>query len=304
MGNAFGDEYVSILNRSQLVFNYSVRGEANMRLFEAMACGAVPLVEEGNVEVPLLFQENEHYFTYDPHHLEDRLDELFSDPDRIARVARSAQDAVSRQTLSLQLARLLKSGLGATRTTLTQLSPEELASARVSQVMMRLLGVGYSLQESLVEARLLSPTVSGLERTALVGLLLNIDEADTRQKLSGALTHLIDAFLENKTFPSLWGAFFHWQRSLASEKKEAPQPGKSSLSATKNLIHVCATWAASGWNPGYRYFVSPVALAGKTNLSLNRCFQAFIETGRHDALLEWMENQAHEKRNPPSTSRS
>src|SRR4051812_29640415 len=51
---AFGDGYVDVLGRSRLVFNYSIRGEANMRLFEAMACGTAPLVEASNQEAPIL----------------------------------------------------------------------------------------------------------------------------------------------------------------------------------------------------------------------------------------------------------
>ena len=55
---------MEVLNRSRMVFNYAIRNEANMRLFETMACGAAPLVEEGNQEVSILLKEGVHYLGY------------------------------------------------------------------------------------------------------------------------------------------------------------------------------------------------------------------------------------------------
>ncbi len=47
----YGSEYNRLLNQSRLVFNYSIRGEMNLRAFEAAASGAVVLMEETNLEV-------------------------------------------------------------------------------------------------------------------------------------------------------------------------------------------------------------------------------------------------------------
>ncbi|HLP40562.1 MAG TPA: glycosyltransferase, partial [Fibrobacteria bacterium] len=100
---AFGPAYVEVLNRSRLVFNYSVRGEANMRLFEAMACGAVPLVEESNQEAAILFQEGRHYFRYAPGRLEATVEALLARPERIAEAAEAARMEVARHTKARQL---------------------------------------------------------------------------------------------------------------------------------------------------------------------------------------------------------
>lgn len=105
---AFGPAYVEVLNRSRLVFNYSIRGEANMRLFEAMACGVAPLVEASNQEAAILFQEGKHYFRYHPDRLEARLEELLSDPVRLAEAGEAARAAVARHTKADQIRSLLE----------------------------------------------------------------------------------------------------------------------------------------------------------------------------------------------------
>ena len=107
LGQAFGEAYVDVLNRSRLVFNYSIRGEANMRLYEAMACGAVPLVEASNLEVPLLFQEGRHYFSYATDRLEETLEFLLADPARIEAASAQARAAVTGHTKADQLKALL-----------------------------------------------------------------------------------------------------------------------------------------------------------------------------------------------------
>lgn len=52
----WGEDYVRLLNRARIVFNHSVRGEANLRCFEAAACGAMLLCEAENEELPEVFQ--------------------------------------------------------------------------------------------------------------------------------------------------------------------------------------------------------------------------------------------------------
>src|SRR5690606_25983632 len=97
-------------------FNHSIRGEANMRLYEAMACGAVPLVEASNQEAAILFQEGRHYFRYEPATLERTLDALLADPARVETVSTAAREAVGRYTKTEQIRSLLGfAGLAAGR---------------------------------------------------------------------------------------------------------------------------------------------------------------------------------------------
>jgi MoaA/NifB/PqqE/SkfB family radical SAM enzyme len=71
----FGAEYARMLASSILVFNQSIRDEANMRFFEALACGAFvlnPRLEELDL---LGFSPNEHYLAYES--LEDAVNDYF-----------------------------------------------------------------------------------------------------------------------------------------------------------------------------------------------------------------------------------
>jgi glycosyltransferase involved in cell wall biosynthesis/tetratricopeptide (TPR) repeat protein len=51
----FGDEYRALLRRARVVFNRSIRGECNQRVFECLASGALLFQERGNAEVAALF---------------------------------------------------------------------------------------------------------------------------------------------------------------------------------------------------------------------------------------------------------
>ncbi len=292
LGRAFGQDYVTVLNRSRLVFNFSVRGEANMRLYEAMACGAVPLVEAGNLEAPMLFQEGVHYFSYTPERLEETLDALLADPARIARAARAGSEAVANQTLPLQLARLLDEGLAGTRTAAAAPDPETLASARLSQVLMRLLGAGYTPEESLREARALSASLPSLGGAALIGILLELQSTDGGEALGPTLSRLLDALLNAASLPSLWKSYFSFLQALGTAHAETREARENERKRARELLGACATWSASGWNPGYRVLIPPLSLAGSFNLEFNRCYRDFLDTGRHDALLLWMEEEA------------
>ena len=44
----YGDAYVQAMNKAKIVFNRSIRGEANMRAYEAPACGALMFYEAEN----------------------------------------------------------------------------------------------------------------------------------------------------------------------------------------------------------------------------------------------------------------
>ncbi len=72
-GGVYGEEYVSLMNRARVVFNHSIRGEANMRAYEGTACGAVVLNEEGNEELRGIFAPGEDYLEYNTDNLEEVL---------------------------------------------------------------------------------------------------------------------------------------------------------------------------------------------------------------------------------------
>ncbi len=70
---AFGADYYGLLARARVVFNRSVRGECNRRVWEAAAAGALLFQEEGNLEVPGVLRGGEHCVYYTEENLEERL---------------------------------------------------------------------------------------------------------------------------------------------------------------------------------------------------------------------------------------
>ena len=78
VSGVFGAEYVKLMNRARIVFNMSVRGEANMRSYESAACGALTFNEEGNRELESISIPDEHYIAYNRDNLEDLLERYLS----------------------------------------------------------------------------------------------------------------------------------------------------------------------------------------------------------------------------------
>jgi tetratricopeptide (TPR) repeat protein len=70
----FGQEYRALLARSRVVFNRSIRGECNLRAFEAAAAGALLLQESGNREVSAYFRDRKECIFYAEDDLEELLD--------------------------------------------------------------------------------------------------------------------------------------------------------------------------------------------------------------------------------------
>ncbi len=71
----FGTEYARMLASSIMVFNRPIRDEANMRFFEALACGALVLNPHTDELDHLGFIPNEHYLAYVS--LEEAVDSYF-----------------------------------------------------------------------------------------------------------------------------------------------------------------------------------------------------------------------------------
>ncbi|MBN1980278.1 MAG: glycosyltransferase [Chitinivibrionales bacterium] len=72
--NCFGQEYVRQMNRARIVFNRSIKGEMNMRAFEAPACGALLFMEEENREIREFLTPGKECITYNNENLEDLLE--------------------------------------------------------------------------------------------------------------------------------------------------------------------------------------------------------------------------------------
>ena len=101
------EEFQALLRRAKLVFNRSVRGEANMRAFEAAAQGACVLNERGNAQLDTLFGEDMGYASYGDD-LEDVIDVLLADEPRRLGIARTGQETALRHSYEAHLRETLR----------------------------------------------------------------------------------------------------------------------------------------------------------------------------------------------------
>lgn len=85
-----GEDYGRLMNRARVVFNHSIRGELNLRVFESIAAGAVPVLEESNLEVAQYFQPGEDVVLYSPGDFEETLQRLLDDQSHRERIQRNA----------------------------------------------------------------------------------------------------------------------------------------------------------------------------------------------------------------------
>ncbi|MBW8888987.1 MAG: glycosyltransferase [Fibrobacteres bacterium] len=293
---AFDGAYVDVLNRSRLVFNFSIRGEANMRLFEAMACGSAPLVEASNQEVPILFQEGKHYFRYHPDRLEARLDELLSDPARLAAVGDAARIAVARHSKADQIRSLLEfaareaPGLKAGATgpvprddqgnsgdTVPDAIPYHSAKALAK---IRLLGSTYTLPEAVAEIQALTPALPGLDAETLPATLLTLLEGSSEPM--PAAEAVIERLLSDGRQPAPIAAFLrmrlearrgHWEAVLSL----AEVCGKilDSLSAPASESPADRIDRLRGL---YSRYYPPIHLGKGFNTDINRAYQQDLGT--------------------------
>ena len=87
----FGADYRRLLGRARIVFNRSIRGECNRRVFEAVASGALLFQEAGNREVNALLRDRQEYVAYNAANLEALLTHYLEQEDDRQRIAAAAQ---------------------------------------------------------------------------------------------------------------------------------------------------------------------------------------------------------------------
>ena len=105
----YGEEYVKLMNRAKIVFNRSIRGEANMRAYEAPACGALMFYEAENREIRDVYVDREHCVLYDDNTLEDLLAHYLApeNADERERIAQNGCARVARHNYAHHFADIL-----------------------------------------------------------------------------------------------------------------------------------------------------------------------------------------------------
>jgi len=74
LGKGFdGEDYTRMLCRGRIVFNYCVRGELNLRVWETLACGSLLFVEDTNPEVRDYFEDGRDLVLYNSDNLEEKI---------------------------------------------------------------------------------------------------------------------------------------------------------------------------------------------------------------------------------------
>jgi tetratricopeptide (TPR) repeat protein len=105
----YDEAYVQAMNRAKIVFNRSIRGEANMRAYEAPACGALMFYEAGNREIADIYTDREHCVLYDETNLEELI-AYYLAPENDAereRIAQNGWERVQDHSYAHHFARLL-----------------------------------------------------------------------------------------------------------------------------------------------------------------------------------------------------
>jgi spore maturation protein CgeB len=94
----YGEENPRYLNRSKICFNYSVRGEANLRTFESTACKILMFLEDANLEVKDFFADKQECVYYNENNLEELVRYYLKHPEESEKIATSAYNKVQQQT--------------------------------------------------------------------------------------------------------------------------------------------------------------------------------------------------------------
>jgi tetratricopeptide (TPR) repeat protein len=90
--NIRGVDYVDALANSKLIFNRSIRSEANMRVFEALAVNRMILIEESNQEISDYFEPGKECVLYNDETMEETLVEYVSDDQKRTKIEKAAAE--------------------------------------------------------------------------------------------------------------------------------------------------------------------------------------------------------------------
>jgi GT2 family glycosyltransferase len=167
----FGAAYRALLGRARIVFNRSIRGECNRRVFEAAAGGALLFQEEGNLEVPAYFHDRRECVYYNDDNLEALLEYYVEHEDERAALAAAARERVQGYSFSRlwdEQVALLEADWDQLTARVGQrpcLSDEETMSARLWQALGSSDGIDPGLVPDLAAALIGQPQSASLHNT-------------------------------------------------------------------------------------------------------------------------------------------
>jgi tetratricopeptide (TPR) repeat protein len=195
----YGDAYTHTLNRAKIVFNRSIRGELNMRAYEAAACGALMFYERGNREIGSLFEDGKECVLYSDDDLEELIDFYLENEPARQRIAEAGRKRVAGYTYAAQAAGLfdrieqLKSEPSPTRRPFSRLTRDERTLRRVSQWLTVATSADLARADELLET-LCDGSTDVTERYMAQSCLLALQaqKTDDTEKASRLLHDAVD----------------------------------------------------------------------------------------------------------------
>ena len=94
----YGEDYTRLLNQSKIIFNRSIRGEMNMRAYEAPACRTLLFFEEENLEVRNFYTDRVHCVLYNEDNLEELMDYYLQNETEREEIAKRGHERVQELT--------------------------------------------------------------------------------------------------------------------------------------------------------------------------------------------------------------
>lgn len=102
----FGRAYAELLAQSRIVFNHSVRGEMNMRAYEAPACGALLMMEAENAEIGAVLQDGISCVLYSREDFEDKIHHYLHHETERQQIAAVGQRIIQAHTYTAQFEKI------------------------------------------------------------------------------------------------------------------------------------------------------------------------------------------------------
>lgn len=90
-------EAAAVYSQSRLTLNENLFPSVNLRLFEAMACGAAVLTEENGAGIDRLFAEGDHLVTYNPDNLLEKAAYYLDNPNERESIAEKGSELVIKE---------------------------------------------------------------------------------------------------------------------------------------------------------------------------------------------------------------
>jgi spore maturation protein CgeB len=106
--NVWLDKVARIYSSSKMIFNRSINGDLNMRVFEAMACGRLLITDMANGILDI-FENKKHMVIYNNSDLEEIVRYYLANEDERAKIAKAGMEEVrQKHTYDVRLKEMLK----------------------------------------------------------------------------------------------------------------------------------------------------------------------------------------------------